>query len=473
MTKRPHFTTIWNYLSRFFFLLIFPLIQAILRAPFSEVAWGNLPGVLAVIGIACFQYASCGYGIKTVEEGGKSMSVLYWKSGLFFQKYRLLPADCVASVFLRLNPILDVFGAAQIMLDSPAANAKKPSLTLILSKKGLMNWWEEQRQTIVHRYAASPVRVVLMAASWSNPASGLLLIGILLNRAGKILGEELTGWLYQSVNQTQRLIALGVPPAVATVGWLFAMGWLIAFLVQFFRYAFFTAGKSPGGTMISRGMVVRSRQLLTDRAVRAVGVRQSLVMRMLRLSSVYLHTIGSGKEKGDRSLLMAAANEAELKFHLSQFYPHAAPYFFPQKSIQKIKPPKAAWLGFLIGPIFNFAAVLALYLVFLQYLWLFAPLILFLFLFPLYHLALRILAFRNSFLAADDTHIVACGYIQDQIFTAVIPKESLQSVVIRQNPLQRRSGRCHVRLCIGTEKGACFDLRHFKLKELEELSLTN
>lgn len=472
MTKRPHFMTMWNYLSRFFFLLIVPLVQAVLRAPFSAVAWGNLPGVLAVVTIAWLQYRSCGYGVKTVSENGSTHSLLYWKSGLLFRKMQILPQDRIASVFLRMTPALDLFGAARLMLDTPAANAKRPSLTLLLNKSGLLRWWEQTRGEITHRYAASPVRVVLMASSWSNPASGLLLLGILFDRAGKLLGEEISRrlvGLYESINQTQRLIAWGLPPAVAIFGWLLATGWLCAFLVQFFRYAFFTAGVCPAGTAISRGMAVRVRQLLTPQAVRAVAVRQTLVMRLLRLSSVYLHTIGSGREKGDRSLLLAAANQKELEFHLSHFYPQEAPYFFSRQGMRVIRPPKGALLSFLTVPLLHFAGVLALYALVLHWLALFAPLILFLLAFPLYHLLLRVIAFRSSFLAENENFLAVCGYVGDQLFTAVIPKGNVQAVMIRQNPMQRRSGRCQVRICIGTERGACFDLRHFCRADVERL----
>lgn len=472
MTKRPHFITMWVYLSRFFFLLIVPLVQAVLRAPFSAVAWGNLPGVLAVVFIAWLQYRSCGYGVKTVSENGSVRSLLYWKSGLLFRKTQILPQDRVASVFLRMTPLLDLFGAAQLMLDSPAANAKRPSLTLLLKKGGLLRWWEQTRGEMTHRYAASPVRVVLMAASWSNPASGLLLLGILFDRAGKLLGEEISRrlvGLYESINQTQRLIAWGLPPAIAIFGWLLATGWFCALLVQFFRYAFFTAGVCPAGTAISRGMGVRIRQLLTPQAVRAVAVRQTLVMRLLRLSSVYLHTIGSGREKGDRSLLLAAANLKELKFHLSHFYPEEAPYFFSRQGMRVIRPPKGALFSFLTVPLLHFAGVLALYGVVLRYLSPFAPLILVLLAFPLYHLLLRATAFRSSFLAENEAFLAVCGYVGDQLFTAVIPKGNVQTVVVRQNFLQRRSGRCQVRVCIGTERGACFSLRHFCRNQVEQL----
>lgn len=481
MNKRqPHPVTMWRILSRFFFLLIVPLVQAVLREPFSEVAWSNLPMVLLVVGAAYFQYASCEYGVRASEDGmlaslrtneppSGMRPLVYWKNGFLLKRELLIPAEHIASAFLRTNPILHLFGAGKLMLDTPAANAKKPSLTLFLRKEELAEWWESLREAVPHRYKANVIPVVLMAASWSNPASGLLLVAVILDRAGKILGEELTSELYQSVNQTQQLIAWGLPPAVALFGWLLALGWFLAFLVQMFRYAFFTVEKTSFGTLISRGAVVKSRQLLTEQSVRAVSVRQTLVMRLLRRFSVYLHTIGSGKEKGDRSLLLAAASQKDMRFHLERFYPKEAPFFWAQQ--KKIQPPRGSLLGFVLGPLWQVALIIAVYLLFVRYVSIFAPLVLFFLVFPIYHLILHILAWKKSFLALSQDCVTACGYVQGQLYTAVLPIESLQAVVIRQNPLQRISGRCHVRLCVGTELGACFDLYHFCLAEVQDLGL--
>lgn len=475
---RPHPVTMWRFVSRFFFLLIVPLVQAILREPFSEVAWRNLPLVLLVLGTAYFQYSCCGYAVYSSEEAllfqlrthepltGKGPLVV-WKNGFLLRRELMLPTRNIASAFLRTNPLLSLFGAGKLLLDTPAANAKKPSLTLFLRKQSLLDWWEGLRSPVTHRYRANSIPVVLMAASWSNPASGLLLVSLLLDRAGAILGEELTGELYDSVNQTQRLIALGLPPAVALFGWLLALGWFLAFLVQMFRYAFFTVEQTPCGTLISRGAVVKSRQLLTAQSVRAISVRQTLVMRVLRRFSVYLHTIGSGKEKGDRSLLLAAARQEDMRRHVEQFYPRAASYLWQQQ--EKISPPKESLVGFVLGPVWQAALIMVWYVLFRIYLPLFAPLVLFFLVFPAYFLVLHVWAWKKSFLAVSGGHITACGYVQGQLYTAVVPLELLQAVVIRQNPFQRKSGRCHVRLCVGTEQGACFDLYHFSLQEVRRL----
>lgn len=475
---RPHPVTMWRFVSRFFFLLIVPLVQAILREPFSEVAWRNLPLVLLVFGTAFFQYLCCGYAVyspedallfhlRTHEPPAEKSPFVVWKNGFLLRRELILPTHNIASAFLRTNPLLSLFGAGKLLLDTPAANAKKPSLTLFLKKQSLLDWWDGLRSPVTHRYHANTIPVVLMAASWSNPASGLLLVSLLLDRAGAILGEELTGELYNSVNQTQRLIALGLPPAIALFGWLLALGWFLAFLVQMFRYAFFTVEQTPFGTLISRGAVVKSRQLLTSQSVRAISVRQTLLMRVLRRFSVYLHTIGSGKEKGDRSLLLAAARQADMRRHVEQFYPRAARYLWQQQ--EKITPSRGALVGFVLGPVWQVALILGWYILFRIYLPLFAPLVLFFLVFPAYFLVLHVLAWKKSFLAVSGGHITACGYVQGQLYTAVVPLDLLQAVVIRQNLFQRKSGRCHVRLCVGTEQGACFDLYHFSLQEVQRM----
>lgn len=470
MDKRPHPVSVWRYFSRFFFLLAVPVIQAILREPFSKVAWGNLPGLLLIAGLSFFQYDTSGYGIGPRDGGaGEKRPYLRLKSGLFYRRQKILPADCLTSAMIRSTPLLGAFGASQLILDTPAADSKKPSADLYLNRAMLSRWWRRMKKDVHYRYRASQARIFLMAASWSNPASGLVLVGILLDRTGKILGEELSRSLYAAANQSSRLVALGLPPTVAFLGWLLAFGWFAAFVTQFFRYGSFSAGKTPRGILIERGILFRSRQYLKDRAVRAVSVRQTLMMRMLRLSSVYLHTIGSGREKDDRSLLLAAVSEEELEFHLNRIYPMDAECLLTGRHEKKISPPRTALKSFLLLPVCHLLAVVILFLLCRAFAPFFAPLVLFLLVFPLYHTALHIAAWKESFLAVSGKNLVACGYIRDQLFTAVIPRESLQCLVIRQNPFQRVSGRCSLRLCIGTERGACFTLRHFSRKEAEAL----
>lgn len=472
--NRPHPVSVWHYLSRFFFLLIFPAIQAIWLEPFSSVAWSNLPGLIAVTGLAYFQYANSGYGLADTATGenrcAEKRFVFRFHSGMFFRRQKLLPVDSLTSVYFRTSPLLSAFGAARLFLDTPAGSARKSNLQLYLSRRRLLRWWGRLRKRALHSYFGSHTRIVLMAATWSNPASGLLLIGILLDRAGQILGDELSKNLYATVGLSYRLVARVLPPTVALLGWLLAFGWLAAFLRQIFRYGNFSAGALPGGVMISRGVLTRSHQFLTAGAVRAVSVRRTLLTIVLRLSSAYLHTVGSGKEKGDRSLLLAAVSQKELYAQLEKFYPAAAEVLRGKESMRKIIPPRDALKSFLLTPLLAFFAVGALFGLMRAFLPFFAPLALFLAVFPARQTILHVLAWKKSFLAVGEHYILASGYHKSQLFTAVIPIENLQCIVLRQNPFQHRfSKRCSVRLCIGTERGACFTLRHFRRSEVLRL----
>lgn len=455
-----HPITIWRYLSKFSFLLILPLTQAVLQEPFSTVAWSSLPMVLSAAVLSYYEYYSC--RARTEQH-----SIRYCH-GIFIQHQKLVPFAALASISIRITPLLRLFGAAQLFLDTPAGSRSKADLQLTLRRSALLGWWHRAQQDVSARYRAKPARILLMAASWSNPAAGLLFAAIALNKASRILGEQLSDELYGTVNQSHRLVALGIPPAVALVGWLLVLGWLVAFLRQAFRYAGFTAAVSPQGILIFRGLLVRNRQLLTHRALRAVSTRQTLVMAALRLTSAYLHTVGSGKEKGDRSLLLAAVHFKALDKTLRVFY-QAFRRPPPCEPIQRVRPSLSALKSFLLVPLLHLCWTGALSWL----LWsgdsVFASLAVFPLLFPLYQGIVRVLAWRRSFFAFDGIYLTASGYTGLQLYTAVLPRENLQSVVLRQNPFQRHSGRCTLRLQIGSEKHAIFTVRHLAVEQVRQI----
>ena len=470
--KRVHPISIWNYISKFLFLLIFPVVQTLLSQPKGWILFSNLIGLLLTLSIAFFQYLSCSYSIGEHE--------FIYKSGILLQKSRTIPTQSFLSAIVRLTPLLSLVGAAQLYLDTPAGNKKNADIVMVLSKKGLLNLWDTMTAHRKQIYRASNKRILLMAASWSNPASGLLLAGAVLNRTGKVVGQELTERLYEAVNQSYLLVAFGIPPATALLGYLLASGWAVAFLYQFLRYANFSIGtvatadtqpsviRSENAFItITRGLFVKNNQLLSRGSICAVSIRQTLVMRVFKLYSVYLHTFGSGKEKGDRSLLFAAIHKQELRQNLAIIF-HAN-LFSTDNSQNKTRPTKSALISFLFAPVFSLIGVLvltvALYWIYPE----FAPLMYF-FLPPLlWQSAIQFFAWRSSMLLVEKNRILASGYRRLTLYTACIPREQLQRVSVKQNIIQRFSGQCTLRLCTGAEKTGCFTVNHLNKQEVLKL----
>lgn len=452
--KRPHPITVWKYLSRFSFLLIFPLVQLLLREPLSVLTWSNLPWAVSVTVLSVMQYLACSYSAEKSD--------FRQKSGIIWRKSRTIPNSSLNSCTIRVSPFTYLFGAAQLRLDTAAGNPREADAAVFLWKKPLLAWWRSACPKSQWHYKAKASRVFLMAASWSNPASGLFLLGLFFHRAASLLGDQLSEQLYSTVDQSARLVALGLPPFVAGVGYLLLLGWLIAFLRQLSRYLGLKACNTDQGIAIFRGFPIRVRQLFSRRCVRAVSIRQTLLMKCLKIQSFYLHTLGSGKEKGDRRLLFAAAGGPELEERIRDFFPELP----LQPSGQSVTPARHTWKNFLFAPLTAAGAIFAL-----SFLLRFtgsklSSLALILLLFPLWQGVIRLLAWKHTSLyKADGYYIVSC-YDGLSLSTAYIPEDSLQKAVFLQNPIQKKNHLCSLRLYVGSETKRCFAIHHLDIREL-------
>lgn len=152
-----------------------------------------------------------------------------------------IPFRYFDSVSIRQTLFPALFGAAHLTMDTPAGNRKHADVGLTLSRKAL---WRTV-STVYSFSKAKPLyhagngRILLMSAFWSNPGTGLLLLAPFVQRVGSILGKEIQEKLYATVDISLQLAAWGIPPASAATAYLLFAGWVIALIVQLFRYAHF------------------------------------------------------------------------------------------------------------------------------------------------------------------------------------------------------------------------------------------
>ena len=83
-------------------------------------------------------------------------------------------------------------------------------------------------------------------------------------------------------------------------------------LFQFFRYARFSSKRIGDYIAITRGIGVKNERYTKIHEVSALTISRTLSMAMLKLRSAGIFAVGSGKDKGDKSLIAIAANDREL-----------------------------------------------------------------------------------------------------------------------------------------------------------------
>lgn len=461
--SRVHPYTAVDFLSRFAFLLIIPLLRQIFAQPqsFFQIVrtWGsNLLVTAAILLWAFAETRSQGY------HAGKDR--LFLRKGLLFKRESEIPYRNIHSVTVERSLLPAAFGAVRLRLDTPAGGKRRSDFVLTLFYRDFRRTVGEIFKSAEEKvlYCAGFWRLFLMSASWSNPAVGLILAAPFVSRLGKLLGEEISDRLYSTVHLGMRLAAFGIPPAAAFLAGLLASGWVTALFIQLYRYGGFTVSRFEETISIRRGLVSRRRTLVRADRISAVSVRQSLLMRFLRLYGAYLHTVGTGKERGDHSLLIAAAREEELLDALS------AVTSLPLSAEKLICPKKKAQKSFFTVPLlFLGLCVLLAFLPALLGLQIRVTLLLLVFVMPFFAwwLLFRREAAKTSYLAVKGDALILSGYRRLTLCRASLAREKLQKIEIRQNPFQKRKQSCNVRAFLFSEGRETVQVKHLPVSQVE------
>lgn len=472
-----HPYAVWERLYRFAPLLIIPVAQQLLAARPTGLwqrIWDLREEVLVAAGLIAWAIVSV--RVTRWHAGG---NIFYLRRGLLFRQRKEIPFDRVDALLAQRAVFSGLFGAAHVSLDTPAGHQRRTdiSLTLFYSKlRHVMDGlFDRSKQHVVYR--AGTRNILLMAASWSNPATGLLILAPFVQQAGRILGEEIPARLYDTLGTaaaqaSAQTAALGIPPIAAAAAYILAAGWAVALLVQTFRYSDFSLSRSGSLALVQRGLISRNFRLIRLDRVGAVSLRQTLLMRLFGLYSGYVHCVGSGKEKGDRSLLTAACRLSRQQRLIGCLT--ALPVTHAD---EVLRPPRWAKWSFLWPPL-TCCGVLSL-LVLFGSLWggfgRLAALVALLGLIPsLWWLSVRRLQFWNTGVSlphASSRHkaaVVVSGGKRLTMWTVSIPIARIQQVSLRQNPLQRRRGTCNVRVFWYAESREHFTVRQIPIDKAQK-----
>lgn len=457
--SRVHPYTLFSFFSRFWFLLILPVFEGLIVRPQTLLqAAGSLSlqflFLLALIFWSVLELAAIGYH---AGEGD-----LFYKRGALVRERLAVPYENVVSLTVRRTILSSLFGASRLYLDTPAGSQKRADITLTLSSKRLRKTAETifQSGEFETIYRPSAPRLLLMSASWSNPGAGLLLLAPFIHRVGTVLGEEISDRLYSTVDLSLQFAALGIPPAAAGLAYLLICGYAALLLVQLFRYGNFTLMLSKDFLLLRRGVVSISERIIRREKVCAVSTRQTLLMRLFNLSSSYLHTVGSFKEKGDKSMLIAAATREQTVSLLERVT--SLPLFTPKT----LKPDKSAVHSFLRVPVICLLSLMAVTMV-PQLTGFFGDVfrVVLVFLFPLFvwWLCLRLFAYRRSGVAKQEGALVLSGYKRLTVHTVCLPVSQVRRIAVSQNPFQRRKDRCTLIVTLYAEGRETFKVKQLPL----------
>ena len=395
------------------------------------------------------------------------------KEGILFQKKFSLPYDKLQSVIIQSSPFTMLFSAVKIQLNTAATKAKKGDAVFYLSKENAKRLITEIYDDIgyIHRYYhAKNSRIFLMAAIWSNPVSGFLILSPVVNNIGKIVGSELKTQLISSFDFSKYLVYIGISPTTAFIAYFLIVCYLVSVAADFFRTSNFTCTAYQKGIVIKRGIIRKTLFFTNPSKLNAITINSSIFMIPLRLCSAYIYTVGAGKPKGDRSLLIAAERKKTVKHLLEMLFPDLDFNFS-----LKTRPAPNSIRNFLRLPLYVMSG-LAAALILLSRLgvseWIIVRSGIFAAAGCILWCFFRVAAFRNSELLANERFVYVKSFRRITLRSTLIPIDKIQFCVKRVGRFQQKT--CAVRIYIYGEKRTFVQIKHLSQSSADRfLNLIN
>lgn len=452
-------------MSKYVWVLLFPVLQSLILAP------NSLAQIIIVYGLNIFCFII--FVLWAIIRYRKFLYLdddkyFYWQKGVFIRRFSKISNQDIHSVIIEKKYPSALFGAREIRLLVPSKYKNVSQIHLFLSKDKIINTIQEiyGGRSKIQLYKTNNLRLLLMALSWSNSLTGLLILAPFIKNIGDLFGEKYSQLLYKNLDISSYIVYIGVPPLAAFIAGFLIVGWAAAFFIQFIRYYNFTTEKSDKEIFISRGWINKHLFIIQKEKINSITVKQSLLMQLLKLHSIYLHTINTGTQKGDRSLLVPGEKANIADKVLKEFVNLNC------SCKREVKPNKDAIIGYVMAPGICIILLVSVFILFrvinffssiVQIFWMFCMIIL------VVWLVFRYIAFKNSSLVVTDKAVLINYFSMMTLTRNIISYDKLQFVEISQNFMQKKSGNCNFKVYIYSVKKSGFSVSDINFNKASEL----
>ena len=462
--KKFHPYTIFNFMGKFTFLLIIPIFQQIVFRPvtFKETLislWKDISLIILVFAWSFIKYRSIKYVF--------SHQNMVLKKGIFIKEKIIIPIKNIDSINVVKKLFPSFLGSYKVLLDVPSNNSKKEFISLNISRSDL----EEIKKILVKVskyniiYKADKKKIILLSIFWSNPIANFILVAPIVYRFSKILGEELSKKIYSTFDFRVSLMAFGLPPLIASFAYILLVAFVIAFLIQFFRYFNFESEINEKSLFIKRGFINKDEKIIPKNNIASLSVKQTLLMKFLNLYNVYIYTKTSANTKGRGFLVLMSAGYSDVINFIKK---SDMPIIFFNKP--GIKPNISTIKNFLVLPLFLFICAMYFNFRLSAEFWYSQTIFMFfrlLMIFFLWWMLLRLQAHKNSGIAFYNGVLNICGFKKMTLNSEYISVSNISNFKITQNVFQRISKRCHIEIEILSDRKIKYNCKHLNLNDVE------
>jgi len=339
---RPHKCIVLSFIYPYLSLLFIPVIRGILNYGKGVSLPGFLIGeailalVVVVIAVLKWYRFHCFISEEAVTI----------KKGLFYRVEFNIPTEKIGLIALDKSPLLSFVGARGFKIYTESGKKTKAAVDIPIKISDANNvnalYKDETLEQIYHCHLG---KIIIMSATVSSAATGLLIAAPIISQTGKLIGASLSEMILAEITKVSERLPSIIPRAASVISIVLMVGYLVSFINAFLHNINFEIFKKNDTLVIDAGVFPHRTIILDLKDIRAVSIIQNPVMQLLRHYTVKMSISAYGKTKNEVSVLLPAVTKREINQFLDEFLPE-----WKNNDIDN-RPPASSIGRFIIPPV--------------------------------------------------------------------------------------------------------------------------
>lgn len=441
--RHSHPINIVEHTTKFLILLLLPLLRTLILgregfAAWLDGAWFDLTVIGLILLLGFWQWYRYVYRL---DPDGISI-----RRGIFFPKRRFIQYTRLSVVAVEHPYYLIPFFAVRVSADTDGGAPTTPDFQVTIFKSQVEDFLRRVDSPFINRselkkvYRPKNFYIAVLSFINSNSLTGVIFAATFISGAGKVVGGEFESQVMQQLTSFATVIAAGLPPIAAIVGFVVLGGWLISFLLTLIRHLKFSAARQSGGLTIKSGLITKREYHIAVKRINLIELRQSFITKLFGFYTGFIHSNGYGKRKDELSVLMPAGDGHAIASNLDMLLPEiplCKTTLRPRlKFLSRFMIPPLSWIGgvsagwILLNLLFPSFSDVILYIGIMAEIPCF------------WYLCVKIASFFHTGVGESESAYTFCYTYGYRIKTVAVPKKRIVKLTLRRSLFQVMSGCC-------------------------------
>ncbi len=452
--RRQHPIRILSYATKQFWLLALPLAKYLIAVRFDFESWIRSHWLEILVLAVIFGYSFLRWLSVYYYYDNESVTV---HTGFFGLRSTHVRFSEISAFSLNQGYLDRLIHSCTIYIDTGTASNRRSTISFNLNRKQAFELYHSitavAKDKKKYVYRSRKKDLLAFSFLFSSTFSGMLVVVGVIFQAYRIMGREVQFRLLREVNERiESAPIIEVIPAYILAGATLIFGlWLISFVANLMRHWNFSCTKASGLFVIRSGKGAKRRHVLRKRRINFIDYRQSLLMKLFKVTTVEVGCSGYGKRHREISAIIPITTNSRIDESMKQLLPNFPPVRGSIDTSDKLAIPLFMLLPFLCSFVPGIAARIA-YPYFPNWHREIVMTAVFLTIPMVWLTIVKAAASRCTFMGFEDgfCSMGFCSWYKFHKVTA--PVNKIAKIEVTRHPFQRLGGSCSITVYTNNDK---------------------